>query len=265
LNVLRVDLRQRKFSKEEVDESLEIAFVGGKGLAAWFLLNEVDEKVEPLTPSNRLVFAVGPATGTRFPTANRYGVFFKSPLTGIFGESYSGGHVAHWMRGTGREVFVITGKADKPTYLVIKEREVEFRSADSLWGQDTFATEDAIKKDEGEKNLGVVCIGSAGENLVRFAIIENDYWRCAGRTGAGAVMGSKNLKAIAFQGDKEPGVHDQDLLREVVDEALNSIKESRTTKTFREYGTLGILDAVNEGGLFPVSTGARGFQDTWKI
>jgi len=176
----------------------------------------------------------------------------------MFGESYSGGHVGYRMRGTRHEAFVITGKADKPIYLVVSERGVEFRGADSLWGQDTFATEDAIKKDEGEKNLGVVCIGPAGENLVRFAVIENDYWRSAGRTGAGAVMGSKNLKAIAFQGDKQPDIHDQGLFEEVADEAFNSIKESRTTKTFREYGTLGILDAVNEGGLFPVRYWSEG-------
>jgi aldehyde:ferredoxin oxidoreductase len=247
-----------KFSKEEIDGGLARDFIGGKGLGTWFLYNEVGRKVEPLSPGNKLIFAVGPATGTSYPTANRYGVFFKSPLTGIYGESYSGGHVAHRMRATGSEVFIVEGRASRRTYLVVNEKGVEFRDARDLWGLDTFATDDAIRREIGNRNLGVVCIGPAGENLVRFALIENDYWRSAGRGGCGAVMGSKKLKAIAFQGDKEPEIHDETLFNEVVDESLKAIRESKATSTYREYGTLGMVDTVNEAGVFPVKYWSEG-------
>ncbi|WXG46433.1 MAG: aldehyde ferredoxin oxidoreductase family protein [Candidatus Atabeyarchaeum deiterrae] len=259
MKALRLDLGTKEFASEVIKEDWEKTLIGGKGLGARFLLNEVNSEVEPLSPMNKLVFAVGPATGTRFPTANRYGVFFKSPLTNIFGESYSGGHVAHRMRGTGHEIFIIQGKASNPTYLVITEGHVEFRNADHLWRQDTFATHDIIRKDEGQKNLGILCIGPAGENHVRFAVIENDYWRSAGRTGAGAVMGSKNLKAVAFQGDKEPEVHDEGLFKEVVNESLKLIRENRSTGvTYKEYGTLAVLDLVNEAGVLPVRYWSEG-------
>lgn len=259
MKALRLDLGTKEFASEVIKEDWEKTLIGGKGLGARFLLNEVNSEVEPLSPMNKLVFAVGPATGTRFPTANRYGVFFKSPLTNIFGESYSGGHVAHRMRGTGYEIFIIQGKASNPTYLVITEGHVEFRNADHLWRQDTFATHDIIRKDEGQKNLGILCIGPAGENHVRFAVIENDYWRSAGRTGAGAVMGSKNLKAVAFQGDKEPEVHDEGLFKEVVNESLKLIRENRSTGvTYKEYGTLAVLDLVNEAGVLPVRYWSEG-------
>jgi aldehyde:ferredoxin oxidoreductase len=258
MKLLRINLTRMKFSKEELDGKLVEDFIGGKGLGTWFLYNEVGEIVEPLSPRNKLIFAVGPATGTSYPTANRYGVFFKSPLTGIYGESYSGGHVAHRMRATGSEVFIIEGKAPRRTYLVVNEKGVEFRDARDLWGLDTFATDDAIRRELGNRNLGVVCIGPAGENLVRFALIENDYWRSAGRGGCGAVMGSKKLKAIAFQGDKEPEIHDETLFDEVVDESLKAIRESKATNTYREYGTLGMVDTANEAGVFPVRYWSEG-------
>jgi aldehyde:ferredoxin oxidoreductase len=258
MKILRINLSRKKFSKEEVEGKLTSDFIGGKGLGTWFLYNEVGGKVEPLSPSNKLIFAVGPATGTSYPTANRYGVFFKSPLTGIYGESYSGGHVAHRMRATGSEVFIIEGRASRRTYLVVNEKGVEFRDARDLWGLDTFATDDAIRRELGNRNLGVVCIGPAGENLVRFALIQNDYWRSAGRGGCGAVMGSKKLKAIAFQGDKEPEIHNEALFDEVVDESLKAIRESKGTSTYREYGTLGMVDVVNEAGVFPVRYWSKG-------
>jgi aldehyde:ferredoxin oxidoreductase len=258
LKILRVNLTKKRFFREEVDRKLSGDFIGGKGLGTWFLYNEVGGKVEPLSPRNKLIFAVGPATGTSYPTANRYGAFFKSPLTGIYGESYSGGHVAHRMRATGSEVFIIEGKASRRTYLVVNEKGVEFRDARDLWGLDTFATDDAIRRELGNRNLGVVCIGPAGENLVRFALIENDYWRSAGRGGCGAVMGSKKLKAIAFQGDKEPEVHDESMLDDIVAESLKAIRESKGTSTYREYGTLGMVDIVNEAGVFPVKYWGEG-------
>jgi aldehyde:ferredoxin oxidoreductase len=258
MKLLRINLTRMKFSKEELDGKLVEDFIGGKGLGTWFLYNEVGEMVEPLSPRNKLIFAVGPATGTSYPTANRYGVFFKSPLTGIYGESYSGGHVAHRMRATGSEVFIVEGKARRRTYLVVNEKGVEFRDARDLWGLDTFATDDAIRRELGNRNLGVACIGPAGENLVRFALIENDYWRSAGRGGCGAVMGSKKLKAIAFQGDKEPEIRDETLFDEVVGESLKAIRESKATNTYREYGTLGMVDTVNEAGVFPVRYWSEG-------
>ncbi len=259
LKVLRINLSRKHYSSAEIDQGLVNTLIGGKGLGTWFLLNTINEKVQPFSPDNKLIFAVGPGTGTKFPTANRYGVFFKSPLTGILGESYSGGHVAHRMRATGQEVFIIEGKRDVPTYLAISDGYVEFKDASYLWGQDTFATDDVLKKDLGEKDLGIVCIGPAGENLVRFALIENDYWRSAGRCGAGAVMGSKNLKAIVFEGDVKPEVYDQELFTMVVDESLTLIKHTESTnKTYKEYGTLAMLDVVNEAGVFPVRYWSEG-------
>lgn len=236
-------------------------YLGGKGIGTKILWEEVKVKVDPLSPENKLIFVIGPVTGTRLATANRYGVLFKSPLTKCYAESYSGGHLAPKIKASGYDVVICEGKAKRPIYIVINEGIVEFKNAENLWGKTTYETEDYIHEEEG-KDFGVLCIGPAGENLVLFACIENDKWRSAGRCGAGAVMGSKNLKAIAFKGTRQPEITNPELYNEVVKETLDEIKAKEAVYgkngNFPYYGTPGMVNTSNSIGFFPTKYWSQG-------
>ena len=161
--------------------------------------------VDPLSPGNNLVIGVGPVNDSQIWGSSRYGVFTKSPLTGFLSHSYSGGKLARPISRTGYDAIVLEGRSPDPVYLEITDNEVRFHDAGQLWGLDAYATEDMVLQKTGVPGAGALVIGPAGENLVRFANITNNYWRCAGRTGVGAVMGSKNVKALVFHGANPPG------------------------------------------------------------
>jgi len=199
--LLRIDLTNQKTSIEEIDPQVSKDFIGGRGVAIRYLYDEVDPGVDPLSPQNKLIFATGPLTATTAPTGNRYMVVTKSPLTGALAHSNAGGHFPTWMKRTGFDLFIFEGKAEKPVYLWVNEDDVEIRSAEHLWGQDVPATTDALLA-ETDPNAKAACIGPAGENLVLMAAIMNDKDRAAGRSGVGAVMGSKNLKGVVANGRK---------------------------------------------------------------
>jgi aldehyde:ferredoxin oxidoreductase len=236
---------------EQLSTSILEKWLGGKGLGTWLLYNEVDPAVNPLEGANKLIFTTGPATGTIVPTANRYGVYFKSPLTGIYAESYSAGYFAVALKQAGYDAAIIEGVAPHPVYLWIDGDEVSIRDAKHLWGRDTFETEDLIREELGDKDIRVACIGPAGENLVRFACIENDYYRSAGRCGGGAVMGSKRLKAIAVRGDKQITVYDEDRLKTFVADLLKKMKDDPLIQNYRRYGTLLLTGVINQAGAYP--------------
>jgi len=251
--ILRVNLTKNKIAKEEISEEILRFYIGGKGLGAKILYDELKPNVDPLSPENKLIFSVGPVNGTNIPLSSRYCVTFKSPLTGGYAESLSGGHFPPRIKWAGYDAIIIEGRSEKPVYLWIDDDNVEIRNASHLWGRDTFETEDMIKEELGDtKDIKVACIGPAGENLVRYACICNDYWRQAGRCGAGAVMGSKKLKAIAIRGTKEVELADVDAYRELIKEIMKRVKEDPlTSEAYPKRGTPGMVISSNTMGFFP--------------
>ena len=194
--LLRVDLTNGEVSEEKIPEDVVRRYIGGKGLGAYYLFKELKPKIDPLSSENKLIFMVGPLTGY-VPSTSRYAVITKSPLTGGWLDSYSGGHFPAELRFTGYWGIIFEGQSDKWVVLKIDHEDVALETAETLKGKDTYEVEDYFS---GYK---VASIGPAGENLVRFACITNDRGRQAGRGGAGAVMGSKKLKAVVVRADKE--------------------------------------------------------------
>jgi aldehyde:ferredoxin oxidoreductase len=195
-----VDLSGGAIRREPLDPDWARDYVGGRGLGARYLWEEVDPRVDPLAPENKLIFATGPLTGTNASCGARYMVMTKSPLTNCVTFSNSGGRWGPELKFAGYDLIVLEGRAERPVYLWILDDRVELRSAEHLWGKGVFETEEELRRQTGVPDCSVAAIGPAGENLVRFAAIVNDKFRAAGRSGVGAVMGSKNLKAIAVRG-----------------------------------------------------------------
>ena len=262
--VLHIDVSQRSFEEEPIDDEVYGECLGGKGLGTYLLLNNLRAGVEPLSEDNVIVFATGPATDTRVFGSSRYGVFTKSPLTGLYCESYAGGSVAEPLSRTGYDAVIIKGASGKPVYLEISGGNVEFHDAAHVWGKDTYETEDSVRKEVGVKDAGIAVIGPAGENLIRFAVIENDYWRSAGRTGAGAVLGSKRIKAIVFRGDKRRNVARIDLLNELWKEMGSKAKTDVGAIAYKKFGTPMLVAATNRIGAFPTKYWSLGTFDRWQ-
>lgn len=261
--ILWIDLSSQTYRTEPLEEKVAKNFIGGKGFGAWLLTNFLKEGTEPLSPENVLAFFVGPLTGTKAPTSNRYGVFFKSPLTGIWGESYAGGHLGPHIKRAGYDGIVITGVSDRPVFLTIIDDVVEFHDANSLWGNNTRDTEDRVREISGESRMKVMTIGPAGENLVKFACICNDYFRQAGRAGGGAVMGSKKLKAIGILGTGKVELADGESFDKSVKEVLSKIPKDGPLTT---EGTPVMVNAQNALGTFPTHYWQKGvFENYHKI
>jgi len=257
LNVLRVNLTKRRTKKEIVDEKTTEKFVGGRGIGVKILYDELKPKINPLSSENKLIFATGPATGTAFPASGRFHVITKSPLTGGIGDSNCGGDFGPELRFAGLDVVIVEGAAERPVYLWIKDGEVKFRGAKKYWGKGVWDTEDGIREELKDPKIRFASIGPAGENLVLTAAIINDKHRAAGRTGVGAVMGSKKLKAIAVRGTGEVPVADPDGLRNVMKDSLKLIKENGVTgEGLPTYGTAVLVNVINKHGAYPT----RNFQ-----
>jgi aldehyde:ferredoxin oxidoreductase len=236
-------------------------YIGGSGLATKILFDETDKDTDPLGLKNVLIFMTGPFTGTSVPCSSRYSVVSKSPLSGIFGESNSGGSWGYMLKRSGFDGIVIRGKSPEPQYLWINNGEVELRDAKHLWGKDTFETDHILKSETNEKAI-VACIGQAGEMCVPLAAIMNNglHARAAGRCGMGAVMGSKNLKAIVVCGDKKIDVADPEILSKSVKE-LSKIIVGKTAG-LRKFGTAGALPVFEEMGSLPLQNWR--YTDRWK-
>jgi len=262
--VLRINVSKESFEQEPVSDEIYQTFLGGKGLATHLLVNNTKAGVDPLSESNVLIFATGPVTDTTVWGSSRYGVFTKAPLTKLYAESYSGGKVAEPLSRTGYDAIMIEGASKNPVYLEISDEDVKFHNASHIWGKDTYETEDTIKQEVGIKGAGVVVIGPAGENLVRFACIENDYWRSAGRTGVGAVMGSKKIKGIAFYGNKKKKIANPDLLKKLSMELKDIGKDNPGAKNYRNFGTLQMIPIMNKVGAFPTKYWHSGTYDKWQ-
>jgi aldehyde:ferredoxin oxidoreductase len=266
---LRVDVSQKAFEIEKIPDSILKQTLGGKGLATHLLLKYNPAGVDALGPENHLIFAIGPVTETALWGSCRHGVFTKSPLTGCYAESYSGGTAAEPMAAAGADAVMIYGASPEPVWLEIAENSVQFHSAADLWGLDTYRTEDRIKswlkanRPEAEK-AGVVTIGPAGENQVAFAVIENDYWRSAGRTGSGAVMGSKNIKAIAFWGHRTKAVANPERMKRFAVDLVQIAKENPGVKAYKTLGTPMLVDIMNKAGGFPTRYWQKGRFDHYQ-
>ncbi|MFA4640355.1 aldehyde ferredoxin oxidoreductase [Pyrococcus kukulkanii] len=255
--ILRVNLSDGTIKEEKFDESFAKKWLGTRGFGIYYLLKEMDPKVDPFSPENKLIFATGPLTGTSAPTGGRYMVITKSPLTGYIAMANSGGYFGAELKFAGWDAIIVEGKADHPVYIYINEESVEIRDASHLWGKLVSETEEKLKEEVGDKNVQIASIGPAGENKVRFAAVMNNGHRAAGRGGVGAVMGSKNLKAIVVRGHKRVEVADKGKFMEVVREKIEKLKKDPVAGGgLPKYGTAVLVNIINENGLYPT----RNFQ-----
>jgi len=256
--VLRVDLTDRSIRDEPIDSALAHATLGGSGLAAAMIASEPIERVDPLGPSNPLILMTGPLVGTPMPSAGRLSVCALSPLTGGWGESNTGGFFGPELRFAGYDGIVATGVADRPVWLSIVDGEAHLHDATALAGLDTYQTQQAIRNALGDEAARVTCIGIAGERLVRYAAVMNDHGRAAGRTGMGAVMGAKRLKAIAVRGRAAVPLADPDNFDVCVRATLEHTENDIAAQAIRMAGTAGYLDMAAMYGDLPIRHFRRG-------
>jgi len=248
---LLVDLTRSKVVVESSSEEFARTFIGGSGYACRFALDHLDSAIDPLGPENLLIFAAGPLVGTSAPNSGRHVVCARSPLTRLWGESYSGGVFGAKMKFAGFDAIVVKGRAAEPTYILAKDGKGELKPAKHLTGEDTKATQKLVKEELHDQAASVSCIGKAGENLVKYAAIVNDWNRAAGRTGMGAVMGSKNLKAIAVSGISKVSVAEPEEFMKACISASKFLRESSGTEAFRVAGTACGATYFNEIGNMP--------------
>ena len=253
--ILEIDLSSETTARSDLDASLPGQYVGGKGFGAKILYEQLSPRIDPLSPENILVFATGPLTGTLTPTSGRFEVCTKSPATDLWLDSNCGGFFGPELKFAGYDVLIIKGKARNPVFLMIDNDTVALKPAKDLWGLDTIASHQWIK-DKFGKDYRIACIGPAGEKCVRFASIISEY-RALGRGGAGAVMGSKNLKAIAVRGSQSIAIAEPNKFMQTCGEAFNELANHPDTGGGRpKYGTNVILSVMEAAGLHPV----RNFQ-----
>lgn len=235
--LLKVNLTNGSSEEVKVEERLYRDFLGGSGLAAKWFFDNKGWKADPLSPKNPFMIMLGPLSGLTLPGVSRLSICARSPLTGIWGESCMGGYFAPQLKGTGYDGIIVTGASKKPVYLMITEKGAEIRDASHLWGKDTYETEDLLKEEAKSKRFQVICIGPAGENLVKYACVMNDRGSTSGRCGMGAVMGSKKLKAVVAVGKKKAPIYDEEGLKEVRKRLNESIKYSLVAESLRSFGS----------------------------
>jgi aldehyde:ferredoxin oxidoreductase len=267
--ILTVNVTDESFEIETASQEIYGQVLGGKGLATHLLLRKNPPGVDPLSAENHLIFATGPVCQSSVWGSSRYGVFTKSPLTGFYSESYSGGKVPEAMDSAGFDAVMIRGKAKKPTALSVHPEGCEFFDASDLWGAETYHTEDEAKKrfsvvKPGFRKPGAVVIGPAGEKHVRFAVIENDTWRSAGRTGVGTVMGSKLMKAIVFQGDRRRPLADPEGVAAYAREFSKRNLEHPAAKAYKALGTTMVLKMTQRANALPSKYWSQGSVDHWE-
>jgi aldehyde:ferredoxin oxidoreductase len=262
--LLRINLSRQKTTVEPIPESILRSYLGGKGLGSYLLLKENPPHIDPFSPQNRLIFTLGPLADTPFYGSSRYAVFTKSPQTGIYSESYSGGKITLPFSRTGYDAVIIEGKSNRPIFLEISDKNVVFHDASDLWGKETYEAEEAILKRVGIKESGALVIGPAGENLVKFAVIESEHWRSFGRAGIGAVMGSKKLKGIIFHGKKHRELADPSSLKRLAQEFKDRVKDSQIVHIYKKYGTPMLVSIMNTIGAFPTQYWSKGTVEGWE-
>ena len=251
--ILRVNLTQGTCTPEPLNMEWANDYLGSRGLASKYLVEEVDPKVDPLSPENKLLMSTGPLTGTMASTGGRYTVVTKGPLTGAIACSNSGGYFGAEMKFAGWDMIVFEGRSPKPVYLYLENDRAELRDAGHLWGKSTWVTEETIKHELQDPQIRISSIGPAGENQVLYAAVVNDLHRAAGRSGVGAVMGSKNLKAVAIRGTQGvSGVRDFGEFLKVTSEKKQILADNAVTgQGLPKYGTQVLMNVINEIGALP--------------
>ncbi len=262
--ILRVNLSTQEISVDEHDEKFYRTYLGGKGIVAHYLLKEVPPACDPLGPDNLLVFAASVLTGTAIPGAARNSAGAKSPLTGGYGEGEGGGHWGVKLRWAGYDGVVVTGHSDTPVYLWINNDTAELRDASNMWGMEAHETREAVRQEVGDEKAACAMIGPGGERLVRFACIALDLHDYIGRSGLGAVMGAKKLKAIAVDGNTRPEVDNKQALTEIDRWMRDNYEASLGTMT--EMGTARGVEFFNAAGGLPTRNFQEGsFEDAHEI
>ena len=251
--ILRVNLSTGKITKEKLDEKMSRDYNRARGQASRKLKDALPPGTEPFDPANLLIFAAGPLTGTAATSASRYNVVTKSPLTGAIAASNSGGYLPAEIKYAGYDLIIVEGKSEEPVYLWVHNDRVEIRSAKAMWGKGVRET-DALIREETDDEAKIISIGLAGEKLVRFAGVINDRERAAGRSGVGAVMGSKNLKAVAVRGTQGIKIKDGAAFREAVLRILNMIKCGPVTgEGLPSYGTAILVNVIISHVILPTN------------
>ncbi len=262
--LLRIDLTRQRATVESIPEEVLRLYLGGKGLGSYLLLRENPARIDPFSPQNRLIITTAPLADTPFYGSSRYAVFTKSPQTGIYSESYSGGKITLALSRTGYDAIVIQGRSPTPVFLEIGDQNTIMHDASSIWGKETYEAEEAILKTIGKPEAGALVIGPAGENLVKFGVIESERWRSLGRAGIGAVMGSKKLKGIVFYGEKRRQLADLSSLKALAHEFRERAKDHSVVHTYKKYGTPMLVSIMNTIGAFPTQYWSKGSLDGWE-
>jgi aldehyde:ferredoxin oxidoreductase len=257
---LNVNLSKNKAVAEPYDASLAVNFLGGRGFAAKILWDKIKPEVAPLSPENKLVFAAGPLTGFGLPNSGKFVVAAKSPLTGGYGDGNIGTFAAVQMRKAGYDAVIVEGKAKNPVVLHIKNKTAEFVDAKDFWGLNSFETEAQLKSIY-ERTAGIVCIGPAGENLVKFATVVSQEGRSGGRPGMGAVMGSKNLKAVVFEGSEDLPVAYPKEMMELSSESYREILTKPSYSFWKQQGTMSTIEWSQENSTLPTFNYREGVFD----
>lgn len=255
--ILIIDLKTRNTAVEKTDLEAARDFIGAKGLGAKILFDRLPRGTDPLSPENILMFTTGPLTGTLAQTSGRGTVVTKSPLTGLYLDSHFGGVFAAEMKKAGWDLIILEGRATNPVYVVIKDDFVEFKDASEIWSKECLKTHNSIQQAEGKVRTAV--IGPAGKNLVKFSAITVDGHRHAGRGGSGAVMGSKNLKAVAIRGSGKVPIHNPEGFRVKAKEVLKKIQENSFIPIRRQFGTPYWVKPINDWGFIPTRNYQEGY------
>ncbi len=247
--LLRVDLSEGKISKEEISESMKKDFLGGRGFAIKLIWDEV-KKIDPLSEQNKIVFATGPLSGQLLPSSGKMVIASRSPLTGGYGDGNIGTMASVHLKKAGYDMVVVEGRAERPSYLLIEDGNVKILEASDLWGKNTFEAQDILEKIHG-RNSGILLIGPAGENLIRISTVMSQKGRAGGRPGMGAVMGSKNLKAVVIKGTGSIPNFDDEKLKQFGKKGYEEIKGKENYEFWMRQGTMQAFEWCNENGCLP--------------
>lgn len=258
MKVLHVDLSECKTHVEEVDEEFALKYIGGRGWGARLVWEHLKEDTDPLSPENIMVIAPGPLSGLYLPSSGKTSICSISPTTGIYGDSNIGGMFGVELRQAGFDAMVIKGKAPELSYLWIDDDDIQLKSAEKYAGMGSIETEHQLREDIGDETVKVASIGPAGEKMVKMACITADWGRNAGRTGMGAILGSKNLKAIAIRGTRDLPVADLERLTRISDKAYRKLSQHNLFEFWQRQGLMSVIDYANTAGIIPT----HNFKDT---
>jgi aldehyde:ferredoxin oxidoreductase len=267
--LLSIDLDRQRFETIPVADALLAQTLGGKGLASHLLLEHNPPGVDPLAPENRFILATGPVAASSVWGSSRLGVFTKSPQTGVYAESYSGGKVPEAVDAAGYDAIMLTGRCATPTVLAIFPDGVVFHAADDLWGMETYDTEKSVvarfaRDDAAFGRPGALVIGPAAENGIRFALIKNDLWRSAGRAGVGTVLGAKQVKALLFQGDRRRPLNDPAAVKTLAKKLAAEARNHPGVKAYKSMGTPQMVKIMNTANAFPTGYWEKSTCDHWE-